>query len=80
MPDALQTAGLAERLAARRAARVATPAYSPDRDPDTLVMNPTALREYSILLADALEGVLDAQEFPVVLGGDSSIILAQCSR
>jgi arginase len=75
MPDALQAAGLAERLAARRAARVAPPAYSPDRDPDTLVMNPTALREYSILLADAVEGVLDAQEFPVVLGGDCSIIL-----
>ena len=30
---------------------------------------------YSSLLADALAGVLDAEEFPVVLGGDCSILL-----
>jgi arginase len=38
-------------------------------------MNPQAIREYSTLLADAVATVLDAGEFPVVLGGDCSILL-----
>jgi arginase len=54
---------------------VAAEGYSPVRDPQTKIMNPQALRDYSSLLADALAGVLDAEEFPVVLGGDCSILL-----
>jgi arginase len=38
-------------------------------------MNPHALRDYSSLLANAVSAVLDAGEFPVVLGGDCSILL-----
>jgi arginase len=38
-------------------------------------MNPRAIREYSPLLADAVAAVLGEGEFPVVLGGDCSILL-----
>jgi arginase len=38
-------------------------------------MNPRAISVYSTLLADAVAAVLDDAEFPVVLGGDCSILL-----
>jgi arginase len=74
-PGVLLGAGLADGLAARLAGRVEAPGYSPERDPETNVMNPHAISDYSSLLADAVAGVLDAAEFPVVLGGDCSILL-----
>ena len=39
------------------------------------VLNPTGLRDYSFALAEAVTTVLDAGDFPVVLGGDCSIVL-----
>ena len=74
-PGVLLGAGLADGLAARRAGRVEAGGYSAERDPGTNVMNPQAISDYSALLADAVAGVLDAAEFPVVLGGDCSILL-----
>jgi arginase len=74
-PEGLLGAGLADGLAARRAGRVEAAGYSADRDPGTHVMNPQAIRDYSPLLADAVAAVLGAGEFPVVLGGDCSILL-----
>ena len=74
-PEALLAAGLADGLAARRAGRVEAAGYSADRDPGTQVMNPQAIREYSPLLADAVTAVLGDGEFPVVIGGDCSILL-----
>ena len=74
-PGVLLGAGLADGLAARRAGRVEAAGYSAERDPATKVMNPQAINGYSTLLADAVAAVLDAGEFPVVLGGDCSILL-----
>jgi arginase len=74
-PGVLLGAGLADGLAARRVGRVEAAGYSAERDPETSVMNPQAISDYSALLADAVAGVLDAAEFPVVLGGDCSILL-----
>jgi arginase len=74
-PGVLLGAGLADGLAARRAGRVEAVGYSAERDPETNVMNSRAISGYSSLLADAVAGVLDAAEFPVVLGGDCSILL-----
>ena len=74
-PEVLLGSGLADGLAARRAARVEAPGYSAERDPRTQVLNPQAIRDYSPLLADAVAAVLDQGEFPVVLGGDCSILL-----
>ena len=75
LPDALREAGLAERLDARRAGRVEQPPYDERRDAQTLLLNPHAIAEYSAALADSIGSVLDAGEFPVVLGGDCSIVL-----
>src|SRR5450755_4577685 len=74
-PEVLLAAGLADGLAARQAGRVEAAGYSADRDSGTQVMNPQAIRDYSPLLADAVTAVLDQGEFPVVLGGDCSILL-----
>src|SRR5215469_3224509 len=74
-PGVLLGAGISDGLAARRAGRVAASGYCAERDPATDVMNPQAITEYSTLLADAVATVLDAGEFPVVLGGDCSILL-----
>ena len=75
LPDALLGAGLAERLAARHAGRVEPPRYDDRRDPETKLLNPHGLVQYSTALADRLEPLLEAGEFPVVLGGDCSILL-----
>jgi arginase len=74
-PEALLAAGLADGLGARRAGRVTAEGYSAARDPATKVMNPRALNRYSSMLADAVAAALDNGEFPVVLGGDCSIVL-----
>lgn len=75
LPSALLAAGLAERLDARRAARLPAPPYNPRIDPETRMLNPTGLRDYSPTLADAVGKVLDRGEFPIVLGGDCSVLL-----
>lgn len=74
-PEVLLGAGLADGLAARRAGRIEAAGYSADRDSGTQLMNPQAIRDYSPLLADAVTAVLGEGEFPVVLGGDCSILL-----
>ncbi|MGH6962441.1 MAG: arginase family protein [Dongiaceae bacterium] len=74
-PEVLLRVGLARTLGARRGVRLEPPEYDPVRDPTIGILNPHAIAEYSLRLADAVGGVLDAGEFPVVLGGDCSILL-----
>lgn len=75
LADRLLELGLAERIRARRAGRLATEPKDQTPDPDTRVLNAKAIAEWSPKLADAVEAVLDAGEFPVVLGGDCTILL-----
>ena len=75
LPDALLAKGLGERLEARRAGRVEPPRYDHHRDPETMLLNPRGIADYSVALADVVERVVDAGEFPVALGGDCSIVL-----
>jgi arginase len=75
LADRLLELGLAERIDARPAGRLAVPSKDPTPDPDTLILNARAIAAWSPKLADAVEGVLDAGEFPVVLGGDCTIVL-----
>jgi len=75
LPDALLGAGLAERLGAQRAARVEPLPYDDRIDPKTHMLNPYGIANYSVTLAAAVGAVLGAGKFPVVLGGDCSIIL-----
>jgi arginase len=76
LPAALLRHGLAERLPGRRAGLVAPRlTRSQERDPETLTLNAGAIARYTVELADAVGALLDAGEFPVVLGGDCSIAL-----
>ncbi|MFB8142432.1 arginase family protein [Streptomyces parvus] len=75
LPETLLDAGLADLPGVVRAGRVEPPAYDATRDPDTGILNPDGIARYSVRLADAVGGVLDSGRFPLVLGGDCSILL-----
>lgn len=75
LADRLLDLGLAERIQARRAGRLTIPAKDAVPDPETGVLNAKAIADWSPKLADAVETALDAGEFPVVLGGDCTILL-----
>ncbi|HEX5543340.1 MAG TPA: arginase family protein [Micromonospora sp.] len=75
MPAALLDAGLADLPGAVIGGRVEPPIYDPRRDADTGVLNPGGIARYTATLADAVGAVLARGSFPVVLGGDCSILL-----
>jgi arginase len=75
LPRALLSHRLGDRLHARHACDLEPPTYDPNVDPETKTLNAQAIVRWSPKLADAVEKVLDRDEFPVVLGGDCSILL-----
>lgn len=75
LPQTLLANGLADRLRARHGGRVEAPPYRAERDPETLTLNDREIRDYSPRLADAVGAALDTGAFPIVLGGDCSILL-----
>jgi len=74
-PAALRAAGLARRLGARRVREVPCPAHDPVRDEETGLLNPGGIVVVSTRLADTIEEALDDGAFPVVVGGDCSILV-----
>src|SRR5687767_13394259 len=75
LPSALRAAGLLQALSAADAGSVRTPASSGVRDPNTHVINADGIREFSIRLAGAISEILVEGQFPLVLGGDCSIVI-----
>ena len=75
MSDALRAAGLHEALKPERILRVDAPAYEPDEQRAINVRNADAIAGYSLELADAIGDALQIGAFPLVLGGDCSILL-----
>ncbi|MBA3867939.1 MAG: arginase family protein [Anaerolineae bacterium] len=75
MPNALKQTGIMSGLKVEQNVRVEAPAYQPERDSVTGVRNINTLPDYSIKLATAIGQALDASNFPIVLGGDCSILL-----
>ena len=75
LPEALLATGFAERVGARRGTRLAPPAFDPAIDAGTGLLNPLGLVDYAARLADAVGAVLDQGAFPIVLGGDCTILL-----
>ncbi len=73
-PWQLRELGILERLRARDAGSVAPPPYTGERDA-TGILHAPLLGTYASALADAIGPVLDAGDFPLVLGGDCSILL-----
>lgn len=76
LPEALREAGLLEGFRdVRYAGRVPVPPYIPIRDPSTGVLNLNAIRSFSVRHADRVAFSLDLGRFPLILGGDCSILL-----
>jgi arginase len=75
LPDALLRENLVERLGARHAGRIAPLERSGRRDSDTNVLNGAEIAEFAYRLAERIASLLDEGDFPVVLGGDCSIVL-----
>jgi arginase len=75
LPEALKAAGLMSELSAEYGGRVSPLSYSSERDKSTLLLNPDAIRAFSLQLADAVAFVLHKKQFPLVLGGDCSILI-----
>ena len=73
--DRLLELGLARDIHARFAGRLAVPPKQAQPDPDIGVLNAESIAAWSPRLADAVEAMFDAGEFPVVLGGDCTIVL-----
>ena len=77
LPEALKAAGLMSMLNAEYAGHVLPPSsYNSERDKETLLLNAESIREFSQRLADKVTHVLDNnKQFPIVLGGDCSILI-----
>lgn len=75
MASRLRELGLRERLGAVEAHEVSPPPYNPQRDEATGIRNARAIADYSVALAAAVAAQLDADRFPLVIGGDCSILL-----
>ena len=77
MPWALRNAGLLEAINAKNRSCVVPPRYEADWAPGHTTRNSRAIAEYSIQLASQLNAVLDiAANFPLILGGDCSVLIA----
>ena len=66
--------GLAERVGAKVAGRLRAPAFDERRDPVLGARNVRAAAALAIEQADWVGEILDSGGFPVVLGGDDSVL------
>jgi arginase len=70
LPAALRSRGFVERIGAADAGVVEAPPYSPD-----MARNRSVMPGFTRALAERVGALLDAGAYPVVLGGDCSILL-----
>ena len=76
LPEALKRAGLYKKLGAEYGDHIKPSSqYNPKRDEETLLLNAEAIREFSLDLSNAVLRVLGEKQFPIVLGGDCSIVI-----
>ena len=75
-PGALRDHDLVARLGARDAGCLTAPRYDPGEwRPGDGVCHARSIADYSMALAERVESIIEQGEFPVVLGGDCSIVL-----
>ncbi|EKF61960.1 arginase family protein [Serratia plymuthica] len=74
-PQALMAQGLAQRLGAGAVTELPQPTYSSAAQPGTRIRNGHAIRAFNIALAAEIAAVQARGEFPLVVGGDCSILL-----
>lgn len=75
MPKALRAKGLLEYLKADDAGEIAPPEYSTEPDSLTGFRNGEKIADYSKVLANKVSNLIQDNRFPLVLGGDCSILL-----
>ena len=75
MARVLRELGIRSALAAVDGGEVVPPAYNGERDAATGIRNVREIADYSVTLAGAIGEQLDSGRFPVVIGGDCSILL-----
>lgn len=75
LPKALRQTGLYEQLNAHYEGCISSPAFNAQRDPETLLLNPDNIATYSQSLSQVVERVVRSGRFPIVLGGDCSILI-----
>ena len=75
LPEALKAAGLMKKLKAEYAGRILSLPYNPQRDKSTLLLNPDTIKAFSLQLAGKVISILNKKQFPIVLGGDCSILI-----
>jgi arginase len=73
--EALARVGLDEALTPSRKVRLPRPAYETEAQSGTRLRNGQNIRAFNLMLADAVSAAVGAGEFPVVVGGDCSILL-----
>lgn len=73
-PDALRKAGLHARLGSLGVARIDVPPYSDARDPETGILNPEGIATVARDVAVSVDAALESDRFPILLGGDCSIL------
>jgi arginase len=74
-PEALTNAGLVEVLAPAAIVDLERPSYSAEPEPGTRLRNGHAIRRFNLELADAVADALVRGEWPLVIGGDCSVLL-----
>lgn len=74
-PEVLLAAGLAEKVSAHHRLTLDRPPYDFHEQPGTRIRNGNTLRAFTLALADAVGVELAAGRFPLVLGGDCSVML-----
>ena len=76
LPEALKKAGLMDRLNATFTGRVQPSMhYDPTRDPITHLLNGTSIALFSKDLSKIVNIEIEKKNFPIVLGGDCSILI-----
>jgi arginase len=75
LAGALRDRRLLERLEAAEGGVVVPPRYQSQWEPGDGVRNEQAIKRFSLRLADRVAALLEQGSFPVVLGGDCSILL-----
>ena len=74
-PRVLMEAGLREALDAYEVLCLPRPLYEIEAQPRTRIRNGRTIRAFSFALAEKVQGILEAGRFPVVIGGDCSVLL-----
>ncbi len=75
LASSLRERGIVSRLGAEDGGGLTPPPYSPEVEPETGTRNGEAIRRFSVDLADRVGAVLESGRYPLVLGGDCSILL-----